>query len=336
MASLADVARRAGVSIATASRALSGSKHPVSDDVRERIELAAREVGYSPSALARALVTRRSRIIGLIVGDIVDPYFAEITRGAEEVARREGYLTMVCNADRSTATEMAYLRVLRDYHAGGVMFAGGGSVDEAESGPLAEAVQRARAGGMGVVALAARTFPATRVAVDNHAVAFDITTYLVSLGHRAIAFVEGPEGFTTAADRLAGYRAAMQQASLDPSLTVPGGFDYESGRTAATRILGRPLPDAVVCANDEAAIGVLMTFRQAGVDVPQRISVAGIDDTRASRFLDLTTVSVPMYELGAIGARTLLEGRGSDVAARTVLPHRVVARSTTERRRPVG
>lgn len=331
--SLADVAQRAGVSIATASRALSGSSHPVSRQARERIAQAAREVGYSPSAVARALVTRRSRIVAVIVGDIVDPYFAEITRGVEDVARREGYLTIVCNADRRTEGELAYLRFLREHHAGGIIFAGGGRAADAEAAVLSAAVQRARSEGIEVVALAVRDFDAPLVAIDNRAACQEITHYLISLGHRRIAYVEGPAGHSTSALRREGYRSAMLLADLDPAPVFPGNFDYESGRAAALRMITAALPDAVVAANDESAIGVLTTLRQAGVDVPGAVSVAGIDDTRASRFVDLTTVSVPMYELGAVGARRVLDRGMAASAAPTILPHRLVPRSTTARRR---
>lgn len=330
--SLADVARQAGVSIATASRALNGSRHPVSDHVRERVMKAATEIGYAPSALARALVTRRSRIIGLIVGDIVDPYFAEITRGAEDVAHRAGYLTIVCNADRTPTTELAYLRLLRDYHAEGVIFAGGGLVTEPDGEVLAAAVDRVRDEGIRVVTLAARPFTSIQVSVDNRAACYDITSYLCSLGHRRICYVEGPAGLTTTVDRLAGFRAAMADAGLPDDLLQPGNFDYASGQQAALGMIGRALPDAILAANDESAIGVLTTLRQAGVDVPADVSVAGIDDTRASRFVDLTTVSIPMYELGAIAARRVLDPTSSDTD-RTVLPHRLVPRGTTARRR---
>ena len=332
-ASLAEVARRAGVSIATASRALNGSTHPVSDEARQRITVAARELGYSPSALARALVTRRSRILGLIVGDIVDPYFAEITRGAEDVARRHGFLTIICNADRRPAAELAYLRLLRDYQAEGILFAGGGQLASAETEPMAKAIAAARDEGTEVVALAARTFDAPQVVVDNRAACYDITSYVLSLGHRRVAFVDGPVGFTTAADRRAGYEAAMTDAGGVPGAIHTGNFDYESGRAAAARMAAGGLPDAVVCSNDESAIGVVMTLRQAGVEVPGQVSVAGIDDIRASSFVDLTTVSVPMYELGALGARRILEAREARPSARTVLPHRLVVRGSTERAR---
>jgi len=343
--SLAEVARRAGVSVATASRALNGSRHPVSDEIRERIALAAAEVGYAPSAIAQALVTRKSRIIGVIVGDIVDPYFAEITRGAEDVARRAGYLTIVCNTDRAPATELAYLRLLHDYRAEGVIFAGGGQVaagagsasaaQPSEGAQLSEAVESVRADGIRVVSLAARSFDSMRVTVDDRAASYDITSYVCSLGHRRVCYVTGPPGLSTSAARLAGFQAAMADAGLSADEVHPGEFDFLSGQQVALRLVGRPLPDAVICANDESAIGVLTTLRQAGVDIPGEVSVAGLDDTRVSRFVDLTTVSVPMYERGAIAARHILDA-GPSAAGDLVLPHRLVPRGTTARRRSSG
>ncbi len=331
-ASLADVARRAEVSIATASRALNGSRHPVSAAVRERILAAADEVGYRPSAVARALVTRRSRILGVVVGDIVDPYFAEITRGVEDRARKAGSLTMVCNADRRTAAELAYLRVLRDYHAEGIIFAGGGYTADPGWQDLTATVAEAQAEGVRVISLAVRGFDTPLVAFDNTAVAHDVTSYLAGLGHRRIAFVAGPAGLSTSTLRLTGFQRAMRDAGLPDDLLHPGDFDYASGRAAAMRMIAAGLPDAVVAANDESAIGVLMALRQAGVDVPGQVSVAGMGDTRASRFVDLTTVSVPMYELGALAAERILEAGETPPPAETILAHRLVARSTTRRR----
>jgi LacI family transcriptional regulator len=324
------------VSITTASRVLNGSSHPVSEKTRQRVLAAADELGYQPSALARALVTRNSRIIGVIVGNIVDPYFAEIARGVENVAGRMGYLTMVCNADRRTEAEVEHLRVLRDYHAAGIVFASSGYEDDEHGAALAAAVGELREQGSSVVALAQRDFECLHAVFDNRAAAYDITDYVASLGHRRIAFVEGPAGLHTSVVRLEGFQAAMRDAGLDPELRFPGGFEYEAGYGAALRMLGDgALPDAVVGANDEVAIGLLTGLRQAGVDVPGRISVAGIDDIRTARFVDLTTVSVPLYELGAVAARAILADRGEHPhpASDVVLPHRLTPRSTTARRR---
>jgi LacI family transcriptional regulator, galactose operon repressor len=328
MASLADISRRAGVSIATASRVLNGSAHPVSDSTRERVLAAAEELGYRPSELARALVKRTSRIVGVIVGDIVDPYFAEIARGVEDVAARVGYLTMVCNAERRPAAELAHLGVLLDYHAAGVVFAGSGYEDMHETKALRNAVESLQAGGAAVVALAARDFDCPSVLVDNRAAARDATEHLLGLGHRRIAFVQGPPGLHTSAHRLEGFEAAMAAAGAEP-VTVPGGFEYEAGDAAAAGLLaGGELPDAILAVNDEVAIGLLTGLRRGGVDVPGQVSVAGIDDTRPARLVDLTSVSLPLHELGERAARVILDGASGNV----VLPHRLVPRATTAAR----
>jgi LacI family transcriptional regulator len=325
MASLADISRRAGVSVATASRVLNGSTHPVSGATRERVLAAADELGYRPSELARALVKRTSRIVGVIVGDIVDPYFAEIARGVADVAAPAEHLTMVCNADRRPAAELAHLAVLRDYQAAGVVFAGSGYEDPVDSAALRAAVEDLQAGGAAVVALAARDLDCASVRVDNVAATRDATEHLLSLGHRRIAFVEGPPGLHTSAQRLQGFAGAVSAAGGEPIL-VPGGFEYEAGDAAAETLLaGGELPDAILAANDEVAIGVLTRLRRAGVDVPGRVSLVGIDDTRPARLVDLTTISLPLHELGVRAAQAILEGGGGDV----VLGHRLVVRGTT-------
>ncbi|HTE62713.1 MAG TPA: substrate-binding domain-containing protein, partial [Solirubrobacteraceae bacterium] len=159
---------------------------------------------------------------------------------------------------------------------------------------------------------------------------------LISLGHRRIAFVQGPAELYTSDERLAGFADAMAAAGLADDLRFDGGFDFEAGVAAGRRLLAcRPLPEAVVAANDEAAIGVLTAFRHADVDVPGQVSVAGIDDTRPARFVELTTVNLPLYDLGAVAARHILAGPeepGDDV----VLPHRLVPRRTTARRASVS
>jgi LacI family transcriptional regulator len=326
LASLADISRRAGVSIATASRVLNGSSHPVSDATRSRVLEAADELGYRPSELARALVKRTSRIVGVIVGDIVDPYFAEIARGVEDVAARVGHLTMVCNADRRPAAELAHLDVLRDYHAAGVVFAGSGYEHVAEAAALRTAVEELQEGGAVVVALAARDLDCPAVLVDNRAAARDATEHLLELGHRRIAFVEGPAGLHTSAHRLEGFEAAIAAAGAE-AVRLPGGFEFEAGAAAAEALM-TDLPDAVLGVNDEVAIGLLTRLRGAGIDVPGRISVVGIDDTRPARLVDLTSVSLPLHELGEVAARVVLEGATGD----TVLPHRLVVRTTTAKR----
>ena len=331
-ATLADVARRAEVSVATASRVLSGSSYPVSAATRARVELAAAHLGYAAHALARALVTKQSRTIGVIVGDMIDPYFAEIASGVEDYARRAGSLTIVCKADRSPERERAYLRLLKGHRAGGVVFAGGTFTDSLQVETLRADVAQAVAEGMKIVDLGERGFAGVpAITVDNHAVLADITTFVIALGHRHIAFLEGPPGFSTSRLRLQGYLDAMREANLAPAVIAGGGFDFESGRAAALRLLAASLPDAIIAFSDESALGVLMALRQAGVDVPGRISVAGVDGTRDASLVDLTTVKLPMFELGSAAARLIVDADGELPPTRTIFPHRVISRGTTAR-----
>nr|WP_202456680.1 MULTISPECIES: LacI family DNA-binding transcriptional regulator [unclassified Streptomyces] len=334
---MVDVAREAGVAVATASRVLSGSAHPVSAATRAKVLAAAERLEYSPSALARAMVSPHSRLVGVLVSDIVNPYFSVIARGVDDVATRAGYVTMLSNVDRRTETELGRLRVMRDYRAAGVIFAGSGLIDDPHLPALVKAVRQAREQGVRAVALADRSLGCPTITVDNRAAAHDVTDHLVSLGHRRIALIEGPPGMIVTRQRREGFLACTAAAGLaDGARCVPGGFDHEAGHAAALRLIARPpLPDAVVAANDEAAVGVLSALRQAGIDVPGEISVAGINDLGVARHVGLTTVSLPLYEMGAMAARRIVDSPpGPDAApgSTTTLSHRLVARETTARR----
>lgn len=333
MTSLNEVSRAAGVSVSTASRVLNGSHHPVSPQLRERVLAAAEQVGYAPNALARGLVSRSSRLIGVIVSDITNPYFAAIARGADDVASRAGYVTMLSNADRRTGAEITRLAAMREYHAAGVIFAGSGYLDDPQHEALAKAVRQAQENGMHAVTLTHRPIGCPTITVDNQAAAYDLTDYLISLGHRRIAFIDGPAGLTASEHRRSGYLAGMSDADLaDQADHHEGGFDFESGHTATTRLLaGRDLPDAIIAANDEAAVGALDALRGAGIAVPEQVSVAGIDDLPVARFAGLTTVRLPLYELGAMAAKQIID-HTVDARQATILPHRLVPRATTTRR----
>lgn len=336
-ASLSDVAKRAGLSLATVSRVLSGSDYPVSAATRQRVMAAAEEFGYRPNAIARALVRRMTNTIGVIIGDITDPYFAEIARGVEDFAGARGFLTIVCNADRNPSAELAYFQMLLEHQAAGIMFAGGSYPDVPETALLKTAIARSSNPSTKILCLAERGFDGVNVvSVDNVAVLFDITMHLIQLGHRRIAFVEGPEGLSTSIQRRRGFENAMKQADLDAGLVFSSGFGIESGRVAATAMLAQELPEAVIAATDETAIGVMVTLRQAGIDVPRQVSVAGVDDTRYAQLTNLTTVRLPTYELGSLAAQQILEA-SQIITDRTILLHRIIQRgSTTWAARIVG
>jgi LacI family transcriptional regulator len=331
---LVDVARAAGVSIATASRVVSGSSYPVSEARRRKVEEAVRVTGYVPDPAAQAMATGRTRTIGVIAGALSDPYFTEVTRGIEEAARRAGFLTILCSTDRDSGRELAYLRMLDAHRAAGAILVGGAFDDAEGTASFVAEAMRAKANGMRVIAMAQRPgLEAVRsVTIDDRAMLRDLASDLADLGHRTFAFVAPADGFSSAELRLDGLRQELAARHLPEPSVFRTGFDYSAGRLAALRMLASGIPDAAIGFSDESAIGMLMTFREEGVSVPDQVSVAGVDGTSAAEFLGMTTVSVPMYELGVAAANSIVGSAEGFEARRTVMPHRVVVRSTTARR----
>src|SRR6185436_6187339 len=221
MTSITEVARRAGVSITTVSRVLNPvSEYPVAAATRQRVLAAAAALQYSPSALARALVTRRSRIVGVLVGDIVDPYFAEIARGIEDVARRAGYLVIVCNTSRDPGTERRYVSALRDYRADAILFLGGDIFDDASRRALERDLAAVARQGTVAVGVAGDRAGLPSFDIDHSAAAEEMTRYLVGLGHQRIGFIGGLGNVTTARQRLAGFQSGMAAAGLSADLVA--------------------------------------------------------------------------------------------------------------------
>jgi LacI family transcriptional regulator len=330
-----DVAKRAGVSVTTVSRVINDSPHPVKQNTRQRVLQAAEELNFVPSALARALVSDYTKIIGVIVGDASDPYFATIVRGISDVAREKGYLTMICNSDRIPDVELSYVHMMRDYHTDGIIFAGGGLNDESYMREMGELISRLRVRHTPVVSLGSHLFESPQINIDNTRAAADMTGYLVGLGHSRIAFIDGPELLTTTALRRDGYKQALKKHGIpyDPDLVVSSNFTYDSGQEATDILLTRdPQPTAIFGSNDLVAIGCLARLRERGISVPDQISVAGFDDIFAARYVNppLTTIQVPMWKMGAIGMQKLVQmiqttDKVEDV---TLLEHSLVVRAS--------
>lgn len=335
MASIVEVARRAGVSVTTASRVINNSSHPVKEATRARVLKAMEELNFRPSALARAMITKRTQIVGVIVGDSSDPYFSVIIRGIEDVARKHGYLVIICNSERNPDVEYNYLSLMRDYRVDGLIFAGGSLKDERALERVMSALEELREACVAIVALNPHLFPAPQVSIDNVAAAREMAEYLLELGHRRIAYVDGPAEITTSALRLRGYREALEAAGVpfDPGLVWPGDYTFESGLDAADRfVAGAPRPSAIFVSNDQMAIGTIAGLRRAGVVVPNDVSVAGLDDIPTVRYIEppLTTIEVPLYQLGAHGMQTVLALLdGEPVESVSYLPHRLIVRHST-------
>ncbi len=336
MVSIEDVARLANVSVSTASRVLSSSAHPVSDEKRERVLLAARELNYSPSLLAQAMVTGDTHIVGVIVGDAADPYFASIVRGVEDVARANHYLVIVCDSDRDPEVELSYIQTLNSYRVDGVIFAGGGLNDEKYLQRIEPILMNFRERGAGCVSLGKQLFPNYSVLIDFRQLVRDAAEYLLELGHRKIAYIAGPALLTTNQYRFEGFEGAFKayHCNINPDYLLEADFTYESGKRAGEMILAmQDRPTAALASNDLMALGCMTALKAGGVRIPEEISIIGIDDILFAQFVEpsLTTVSIPLYELGKIGMESLLQLRANEVNpfGEVFLPHKLIIRNST-------
>ncbi|HEY3368114.1 MAG TPA: LacI family DNA-binding transcriptional regulator [Symbiobacteriaceae bacterium] len=328
-----DVAQAAGVGLATVSRVLNDSGY-VRPETRERVLQACSDLGFVPSQLARSMVRRSTATIGLIVPDITNPFFPAITRGVEDAASEVGYTVFLCNTDNDPAMEALDVRKLRERRVDGIIFVGTTDRHELVTGLLAGEVP------VVVTDRQLDDLDVDSVLVNNSLGAQAAVRHLIDLGHRRIAHAAGHPATRTGQDRLAGYQQALQEASIpyDPSLVVFGEYTLESGYAAAQILLGRaPRPTAVFAGNDLMAIGMLRAATEAGIAVPDELSVVGFDDIQMAALIHpaLTTVRQPAYDMGR-RAMTMLHERitGGIPAAgrRHIFQPELIVRRTTRRR----
>jgi LacI family transcriptional regulator len=335
MSSITDVARLAGVSTATASRVVSAADYAVSAATRARVLDAARTLDYVPNALARGL-RRHLPVVGVIVHDITDPYFSEVVRGVEDAAAAAGFLVIVCSSDRDAEREQSYVRLLRAMRAPALIFAGSGFDDRAANAEMARHVAAIRGYGGAVVHLSPHAAGEPEVGVDNIAGVAAIVGALADLGHSRIAFLAGPTTLLVARQRLDGYRRGVADAGLPPDerLVVESAFNRDGGRSAVDALLARDVAfTAIAAANDLLALGALERLAELGIQVPADVSVAGFDDIATAAIVapSLSTVRLPLHEIGRRGfavAERLLAG---ERPAPEVLPTELVLRASTGR-----
>lgn len=331
----ADVALRAGVSRTTVSLVLNERSSSIPESTRRRVLEAARDLAYHPHHSARGLAGGRTQTIALVLRQTAeqvagDALLAETLRGLTAAARAAHYRVLV---EPLTPGETTYGELVRSGRADGAIV----------SGPLFDDPELARLIADGFPIVIQGHLPglaAPSVDVDNVASARLAIDYLLELGHRRIACItNAPLAYTAAADRLDGYREALAAAGLpdDPYLVAEGAYDAASGHRAMNRVLERGRPDSVFVASDVVALGAIGALREAGLRVPDDVSVVGFDDIPLAAYFDppLTTVRVPANELGLATGTALLDViSGRDVPPRTLLATRLVVRSSAERRTP--
>ena len=339
---LQDVADRAGVSLTTASRVLNDGARRVGRELADRVHKAAGELGYTANLQARAVATGQSTMIGVALRDISDPYFSSIAAGLIEVADAGRLLVCMTSTAAHEAAEREYVGLMRAQRARAVVLVGSRSDSPAARAALcAELDAFTRSGGR-AACIGQDLLGIDTVQPENRAGADALARALAALGHRRFAVLGGPRALLTAQDRVTGFADGLRAWSvpLEPARVVHGELSRDGGYQAMSEILaaGAPLPDCVFAVSDIMAVGALARLRAAGLDVPADIALAGFDDIPTLRdvYPPLTTVRLPLKQLGEIAARLVLDGDAPDQPRVVPVPGEVMLRDSTQPRPPAA
>ena len=321
-----DVAAHAGVSAMTVSRVFNEPER-VSARTRERIERAIEKLGYTPNALARGL-KGSTRTFALVIPDISNPFFTQIVRGAEEVARQEGYTVFLGNTDSSTENERHYLHKMLSHRIDGLLIVPMGD----RSKPV---LQQVRARGVPFVLIDVKVpgIQSDQVVGDNTGGGFVLTEHLIKLGHERIALVSGRREISTIAEREQGYKEALKRHNIrfEPAYLVPTDFSSQAGYEAVKTLLELPQPPtALVVSTNILAVGAMEALRAAGLRVPGDVALACFEDIGLASALQpfLTVMAQPARDFGRTGVTFLLDRITEPQRAfqRVSLPPKLVVR----------
>jgi LacI family transcriptional regulator len=312
-----DIAREARVSYATVSRALN-NKYGVNPETREKILRIARELNYSPNAIARGLVSSRSFTIGLILPDLTNPYFPAVAAGIESYAQDRGYSVFLCNTNWDRRRETAYIRLLSERRVDGIILAPSGTSIEEEVRELLPMV---------FVTNAPKNTIYSSVVIDNIRGGYLAAKHLIECGYSSIGFIGVEEHEMMDNERLEGYRRAFNRygRELDSRFIRFGDFRQQTGYALITEMIrSGEYPDAIFAENDILAIGILHGIKDSGLKVPDDIALIGFDDIAFSAYqeIQLSTIHQPKEEMGSTAAEILIEeieGRPGETPPRKVI-----------------
>lgn len=330
MATIEDVAKRAGVSAMTVSRVLNKSGY-IHEKTREKVEQAIADLGYVPNALARSLRFKTTHTLAIVLTDITNSFFTTIARGVEDFASARDFTVMFCNTDESPDKEVKYLSALAQKQVDGILLV------PAVSQP--DSIQFVQARGIPLVVLDRRItgIEVDAVRTDSILGSYQLTRHLLELGHRRIAFLSGSPDVSTSVDRVAGYRQAMGEAGVKEAdqLVIYGSYTADSGFAVAQQALEMdPRPTALIGGNNFIAVGALRAIRAAMLRVPEDLSVVAFDDLPINSVIEpfLTVVSQPAYEIGTRATERLFDlmaGKNGDGTQDIVLPAELLLRRSS-------
>lgn len=325
-----DVARLSGVSISTVSRVMN-SPDIVSPGTKERVEQAIQQLGYSPNALARGLISKETHTVGVLIPDISNYYASEIVKGLEDAGHEAGMSLILCNTNRDPERMIHYFNVLKQKQVDGVVF-----TSELFTKEYYELIAHTK---IPIVLASTKSLDDNipTVKINDEQAGFDAVEYLVAKGHTNIGMISGPrDDLIAGLPRFLGFERAHREllGILDADERVEfSSFRFEGGYYAMKRLyLKRPAITAVFCASDEMALGAMSYLDEIGIRVPADISILGFDNTKIAKMSipKLTTVAQPMYEIGRIALgklNTIKEGKKLDEIY-TCMPHSIVERGS--------
>jgi len=328
-----DVAKKANVSISTVSRVINDSK-PVSDDIKMRVVKVIEELGYKPNPVARSLVTKKSRLIGVLIPDISDPYIAELLNAIEEVAKTYDYDIILCNSYGSLESEEHYMHLLQTKQVEGMLFLTYRLKKEHKE--FFEASQ------MPVVMINrdASELNLSSVSVNNYDAVHEMATKLFNDGHESIALIRnGKDSDVFGPSQLEGFEKAHKDfgKTFDKKMIFDGKFQIDQAYDIVTKLIEeKSVPSAIIATTDSMAVGAINSLVDHGYKVPEDVSVTGFYDTKIAELYrpQLTTIHQPIYDIGAIAIRLLIKQINGEEKERThfYLPHQLIERDSTKKK----
>jgi LacI family transcriptional regulator len=331
-ASISSIAKDLGVSVSTVSAVINGRGY-ASPKMRERIEKHLRKVDYQPNYLARSLRKRETRIIGLIVPDLVNSFYSYLSRGVEDFLKSEDYLFIVADSRENWKRQRDYIQTFCRMMTDGILLV----PCLATSAQIESIPSLVRDRPLVYLDRSPLRPPVDSVMIDNERASFEATDHLIGMGHSRIAIITEPLNLLSAADRLKGYRCALKTRGIkvDPSLVCAGSNTKESAYDIGLRLLtGKRMPTAVVICNNQMTLGFLAALRDRNIACPEQLSVVGFDDCDWSEHIQpaLTVIVQPALEMGTTAARILLD-RITDKTPRpcktTLLGFHLISRKST-------
>lgn len=330
-ATIYDVAREAGVSMATVSRVVNGNPN-VKPTTRKKVSEAIKRLGYRPNAVARGLASKKTTTVGVIIPDISSVFFSELARGIEDIATMYKYNIILCNSDQNKDKEIRLIQTLLGKQVDGIVFMGGRIAEEHVGEFNNTSVP---------VVLAATVDENNKIPsvnIDYEQAVYEVVSGLIQKGHTKIGFIDGPLEIPISGKyKLNGYKRALAEADIpfDETLLSVGDYTYESGKEATEQFLSQESkPTAIFADSDEMAIGAITEVQDEGLNVPNDIEVISSENTRLVQMVrpTLSSIAEPTYDIGAVAMRLLTKLMNNEKVedATVVLPHRIDYRQSTK------